>query len=69
MLLNYQINHVILQCVVRINFAPNPHDFRNMPDIEHLMQEWPPEFNELLKEVKLQATVYTLHVAHACFIT
>lgn len=25
--------------------------FRNMPDIDTLMQEWPPEFEELLKEV------------------
>ena len=24
---------------------------RNMPDIDTLMQEWPPEFEELLKEV------------------
>lgn len=24
---------------------------RNMPDIETLMQEWPPEFEEVLKEV------------------
>ena len=26
---------------------------RNMPDIESLMQEWPAEFEELLKEVSL----------------
>lgn len=26
-------------------------NFRNMPDIDTLMQEWPPEFEELLKEV------------------
>ena len=25
--------------------------FRNMPDIDTLMQEWPPEFEDLLKEV------------------
>jgi len=25
--------------------------FRNMPEIDVLMQEWPPEFEELLKEV------------------
>lgn len=25
--------------------------FRNMPVIDTLMQEWPPEFEELLKEV------------------
>jgi hypothetical protein len=24
-----------------------------MPDIDTLMQEWPPEFEELLKEVQL----------------
>lgn len=26
-------------------------DNRNMPDIESLMQEWPPEFEELLNQV------------------
>jgi hypothetical protein len=25
--------------------------YRNMPDIDTLMQEWPPEFEEMLKEV------------------
>ncbi|KAK2153568.1 hypothetical protein LSH36_292g01015 [Paralvinella palmiformis] len=29
---------------------PNVHYTKNMPDIETLMQEWPPEFEELLKE-------------------
>ena len=29
------------------------HFFRNMPDIDTLMQEWPPEFEEMLKEVNL----------------
>ena len=24
---------------------------RNMPDVDALMEEWPPEFEELLKEV------------------
>nr|KAG5706741.1 hypothetical protein BaRGS_007244 [Batillaria attramentaria] len=32
---------------------PNVHYSRNMPDIDTLMQEWPPEFEELLKEVSL----------------
>lgn len=32
---------------------PTVHYARNMPDIESLMQEWPPEFEELLKEVGL----------------
>ena len=27
------------------------YNFRNMPDIDTLMQEWPPEFEDLLKEV------------------
>ena len=27
--------------------------FRNMPDIDKLMEEWPPEVEELLKEVYL----------------
>lgn len=37
-----------------------------MPDIDTLMQEWPPEFEELLKEVReltqsgLQSLVYEL---------
>ena len=26
---------------------------RNMPDIDTLMQEWPPEFEELLNQVEL----------------
>ena len=30
---------------------------RNMPDIDTLMQEWPPEFEELLKEVRTQVTL------------
>ncbi|PVD27249.1 hypothetical protein C0Q70_12404 [Pomacea canaliculata] len=32
---------------------PNVHYSRNMPDVETLMQEWPPEFEDLLKEVSL----------------
>ncbi|KAL3886104.1 hypothetical protein ACJMK2_026125 [Sinanodonta woodiana] len=32
---------------------PNVHYSKNMPDIDTLMQEWPPEFEELLKEVAL----------------
>ncbi|XP_064617466.1 intraflagellar transport protein 46 homolog isoform X2 [Liolophura sinensis] len=32
---------------------PNVHYSKNMPDIDNLMQEWPPEFEELLKEVGL----------------
>ncbi|XP_064651256.1 intraflagellar transport protein 46 homolog isoform X3 [Lineus longissimus] len=32
---------------------PNVHYTKNMPDIETLMQEWPPEFEDLLKEVGL----------------
>ncbi|XP_023224326.1 intraflagellar transport protein 46 homolog [Centruroides sculpturatus] len=32
---------------------PTVHYARNMPDIDTLMQEWPPEFEELLKEVGL----------------
>ncbi|CAH1797348.1 unnamed protein product, partial [Owenia fusiformis] len=32
---------------------PNVHYTKNMPDIESLMQEWPPEFEEMLKEVGL----------------
>ena len=28
-----------------------------MPDIDTLMQEWPPEFEELLKEVKTKVTL------------
>ncbi|XP_046583711.1 intraflagellar transport protein 46 homolog [Haliotis rubra] len=32
---------------------PNVHYSKNMPDIDTLMQEWPPEFEELLKEVGL----------------
>lgn len=32
---------------------PTVHYSRNMPDIESLMQEWPPEYEELLKEVRL----------------
>lgn len=31
---------------------PTVHYTRNMPNIDTLMQEWPPEFEELLKEVK-----------------
>ena len=30
---------------------------RNMPDVEDLMQEWPPQFEEALKEVILQSSV------------
>ncbi|ELU06595.1 hypothetical protein CAPTEDRAFT_181738 [Capitella teleta] len=32
---------------------PNVHYTKNMPDIDNLMQEWPPEFEELLKEISL----------------
>ncbi|XP_070202233.1 intraflagellar transport protein 46 homolog isoform X1 [Littorina saxatilis] len=32
---------------------PNVHYSRNMPDIDTLMQEWPPEFEDLLKEISL----------------
>ncbi|KAK3587700.1 hypothetical protein CHS0354_042487 [Potamilus streckersoni] len=32
---------------------PNVHYSKNMPDIDTLMQEWPSEFEELLKEVGL----------------
>ncbi|XP_057302376.1 intraflagellar transport protein 46 homolog isoform X2 [Hydractinia symbiolongicarpus] len=31
----------------------NVHYTKNMPDIETLMQEWPPEFEEMLKNVNL----------------
>lgn len=30
---------------------PTVHYSRNMPNMDQLMQEWPPEFEELLKEV------------------
>ncbi|XP_066024855.1 intraflagellar transport protein 46 homolog [Pocillopora verrucosa] len=33
--------------------APTVHYQRNMPDIESLMQEWPPEFEDLLNQVGL----------------
>ena len=26
-----------------------PFDFRSMPDIDYLMQEWPPEIEEMLR--------------------
>ncbi|CAD5118859.1 DgyrCDS7535 [Dimorphilus gyrociliatus] len=32
---------------------PTVHYTRNMPSIDALMQEWPPEFEELLKEITL----------------
>ncbi|KAK6173616.1 hypothetical protein SNE40_017034 [Patella caerulea] len=32
---------------------PNVHYSKNMPDIDTLMQEWPPEFEDLLKEIGL----------------
>jgi len=32
---------------------PNVHYSKNMPEIDTLMQEWPPEFENLLKEVGL----------------
>ncbi|CAL1537177.1 unnamed protein product [Lymnaea stagnalis] len=32
---------------------PNVHYSKNMPDIDTLMQEWPPQFEQLLKEVGL----------------
>ncbi|XP_078696162.1 intraflagellar transport protein 46 homolog isoform X1 [Branchiostoma floridae x Branchiostoma belcheri] len=32
---------------------PNVHYTKNMPDIEQLMQEWPPEFEDLLNRVGL----------------
>lgn len=31
----------------------NVHYTRSMPDIEHLMQEWPPEFEAMLSKIKL----------------
>ena len=37
--------------LIQFNFS------RNMPDIDTLMQEWPPEFEELLKEVRTQVTL------------
>ncbi|XP_052805674.1 intraflagellar transport protein 46 homolog isoform X4 [Mya arenaria] len=37
----------------RVKPPPNVHYLKNMPDIDTLMQEWPPEFEELLKEVGL----------------
>jgi intraflagellar transport protein 46 len=33
--------------------APTVHYAKNMPEIDVLMQEWPAEFEELLKEVRL----------------
>ncbi|XP_022807618.1 intraflagellar transport protein 46 homolog [Stylophora pistillata] len=33
--------------------APTVHYQRNMPDIDSLMQEWPPEFEDLLNQVGL----------------
>ena len=33
--------------------GPQVHYARPMPDVERLMQEWPPEFEELLKTVPL----------------
>jgi hypothetical protein len=33
---------------------------RNMPDIDLLMQEWPPEFEELLKEVRIMLDLFKL---------
>ena len=32
--------------------------FRNMPDIENLMQEWPSEFEDVLTEVHVFAHNY-----------
>jgi hypothetical protein len=31
-----------------------------MPDIDLLMQEWPPEFEELLKEVRIMLDLFKL---------
>ena len=31
---------------------------RNMPDIDNLMQEWPAEFEDLLKEVRINKNVH-----------
>ena len=37
-----------------------------MPDIDTLMQEWPPEFEELLKEVNIEShnplNIINLHI-------
>jgi intraflagellar transport protein 46 len=33
--------------------APTVHYAKNMPEIDKLMEEWPPEFEELLKEISL----------------
>ena len=35
----------------------NVHYSKTMPDIESLMQEWPPEFEEMLKTVR----IYVFH--------
>ena len=38
------------------------HELRNMPDIESLMQEWPPEFEDLLNQVNLKFNrIYWIH--------
>ena len=39
---------------------------RNMPDIDTLMQEWPPEFEELLKEVGVHACVCVCVCIYVC---
>ncbi|KAH8036635.1 hypothetical protein HPB51_002689 [Rhipicephalus microplus] len=45
-----------LQSVQELHRArppPTVHYTRNMPDVESLMQEWPPEFEEMLAEVQV----------------
>lgn len=45
-----------LQSVQELHRArppPTVHYTRNMPDVESLMQEWPPDFEELLSEVQV----------------
>ena len=39
----------------------NVHYNKAMPDIESLMQEWPPEFEEMLKTVRDFAFVYLMY--------
>ncbi|KAH7944073.1 hypothetical protein HPB52_015264 [Rhipicephalus sanguineus] len=45
-----------LQSVQELHRArppPTVHYTRNMPDVESLMQEWPPDFEEMLAEVQV----------------
>lgn len=37
----------------RTKLPQNVHYTKSMPDIEHLMQEWPPEFEALLSQIRL----------------